>query len=268
MATLVVLAVLALMVRLLESSMAFYPTQGVQETPALAGLAFQDLRIPTADGETLHAWWLEHPQPRAQVVFFHGNGGNLSMWLDLFVGMRRRGLSVLAVDYRGYGASSGAPSEHGLYRDAEAVVSTFAERLRKGSAPVVYWGRSIGSPVAAHAAAQRRPDGLVLDTPMPDARSVLKSAPVMWILSFFSSYRFPTASLVERLDVPLLIVHGDGDTLVPHAAGRRVFEAARTQRKTFVTIPGAGHNDLDAVNPALYWQAIDAFVASLRPEQP
>src|SRR5688572_5839800 len=68
MATLVVLAVLALMVRLLESSMAFYPTRGVQETPALANLPFEDLRIPTGDGETLHAWWLEHPQPRAQVV--------------------------------------------------------------------------------------------------------------------------------------------------------------------------------------------------------
>lgn len=267
-ATLVVLAVLTLMVRLLESRMAFYPTPGVQETPAAAGLPFVDLRIPTADGETLHAWWLEHPQPRAQVVFFHGNGGNLSLWLDLFVSMRRRGLSVLAVDYRGYGASSGAPSERGLYRDADAVVSTFGARLRKGGTPVLYWGRSIGSPVAAHAAERSRPDGLVLDTPMPDARSLLKSAPLMWLLSFLSSYRFPTASLVQRLDVPLLVVHGDADGLVPHAAGRRVFDAARTARKTFVTIPGAGHNDLDAVNPALYWSAVDTFVASLRPGQP
>ena len=67
-------------------------------------LSYVDLRIQTQDGETLHGWWLEHPEPRAQVVFWHGNGGNLSLWMDVIVELRRRGFSVLAVDYRGYGA--------------------------------------------------------------------------------------------------------------------------------------------------------------------
>ena len=79
------LLVLKLAVLWLEPKIAFYPTTGVQTTPAAVSLPFEDLRIPTRDGETLHGWWLEHPQPRAQVVFWHGNGGNLSLWMDVVV---------------------------------------------------------------------------------------------------------------------------------------------------------------------------------------
>ena len=263
-AVVAVLVGLKLLVWWLEPRIAFYPIPGVQETPASVGLTYADERIPTEDGETLHGWWLEAPVPRAQVVFFHGNGGNLSLWLDVIAELRRRDFSVLAVDYRGYGASTGRPSERGLYRDGAASIRAFAERFRKGGSPTIYWGRSIGSAVAAEAAIRLRPDGLVLESPMPDVRSVLRSNPVMWLLSFFSSYRFPTLRFVSRTDVPLLVVHGDADSIVPYEAGKRVFEAAATSRKTFATVSGADHNDLHVVRPQLYWQAIDTFVAGLR----
>jgi len=256
---------LKLLVWWLEPRVAFYPIRGVQETPAAFRLAFADVSIPTGDGETLHGWWLDDPAARAQVVFFHGNGGNLSLWLDAIAGLRQRGFSVLAIDYRGYGASSGSPSEAGLYRDADAAIRVFAERMRRTGVPVIYWGRSIGSPVAAHAATKVAPDALVLESPMPDIRSLLKTNPVMWLLSFFSSYRFSTSRFVADVTVPLLIVHGDADSIVPYAAGRRVFEAARSTQKVFATIPGADHNDLHVANAPLYWQAIDAFVGSVRP---
>jgi fermentation-respiration switch protein FrsA (DUF1100 family) len=92
------------------------------------------------------------------------------------------------------------------------------------------------------------------------------------VLTLFSSYRFPTARFVEqyieRHNRPLLVIHGDADTIIPYAAGKRVFDKARTVRKTLVTIPGADHNDLDAVNPDVYWRAIHAFVAGLGPPVP
>lgn len=254
---------LKLLVSWLEPRMAFYPIRGVQATPAEAGLAYDDLRFPTADGETLHGWWLGHDKPRAQVIFFHGNGGNLSLWLDVIAGLRRRGLAVFAVDYRGYGASSGSPSEKGLYRDAEAALKMFAGRLRQPGVPVLYWGRSIGSPVAAYAATRAAPDALVLESPMPDVRSLLRTNPVMWLLSFLSSYRFPTGRYVRHLDVPLLVIHGEADSIVPYAAGRRVFDAAGTRAKTFATIPAADHNDLHVVHPDLYWRAVDTFLAGV-----
>ena len=262
--TVVLIVSLKLLILWLEPRMAFFPLRGVQQTPENVGLPYTDVSIRTTDGETLHGWWLEHPEPRAQVIFWHGNGGNLSLWLEVIAGIRRRGFSVLAVDYRGYGASTGRPSERGIYRDAEATAGEFARRFRRGSAPVIYWGRSIGCPVAASSISTARPDALVLESPMPHVRAVLRTNPIMWALSFLSSYRFPTSRFLQGYDGPLLVIHGEVDSIVPLSAGQQVFENARTSRKTFVSIPGADHNDLHVVNSAAYWRAIDEFVAGVR----
>jgi uncharacterized protein len=259
---LLLVAGLKLLVWWIEPRMAFYPIRGVQDTPSAAQLAFTDLRIATEDGETLHAWWLEHPRPVAQVLFFHGNGGNLSLWLDVIAALREHGCSVLAVDYRGYGASTGRPTERGLYRDAAATVRLFNARLRRDDSPVVYWGRSIGTAVAA-SVQQMQPDGLVLESPFPDIRALFSGNPLMRVLSLFSSYRFPTSRFLRHYTGSLLIIHGDADSIVPFSAGRRVFDAAHTPRKNFVVIRGADHNDLHLVNPSAYWLAIGQFMAAL-----
>lgn len=257
------LVAIKLLVWVLEPRMAFFPIRGVQETPAAFGFAFRDLRIPTADGETIHAWWLEHSQPRGQVLFFHGNGGNLSLWLDVVAELRRRNFSVLAIDYRGYGDSTGSPSERGVYADAGAAVAFFNSQLRLPGAPVIFWGRSIGTPVAASAAGGSRPDALVLESPFADVRSIFGANPVMRFFLLFSSYRFPTLRLIERYDGPLLVIHGDRDTIIPFRAGRDLFDRAPTGRKEFVVIRGADHNDLHIVDPGSYWAAIDRFVSGL-----
>jgi uncharacterized protein len=260
---LVVLVTLKVVVWLMEPRMAFFPIRGVQGTPAAFGLPFTDVNIPTPDGETLHAWWLEHPQPRAQVLFWHGNGGNLSLWLDVIAELRRRGFSVLAADYRGYGGSTGKPSERGIYVDGDAAVALFNSRLRTSGAPVIFWGRSLGTAVAASATSGTRPDALVLESPFPDLTALFRGNPVMQFFSLFSSYRFPTLRLIERYDGPLLVIHGDRDTLIPFRAGRDLFERAPTRRKEFVAIAGAEHNDLHVADPAAYWAAIDRFVSGL-----
>jgi len=256
-------ALLKLLVIWLEPRMAFFPFRGVQETPASAGVAFSDETIATADGERLHAWWIAHPEPRGQVVFWHGNGGNLSLWLDLILEFHTRRFSVLAVDYRGYGASTGRPSEQGLYRDAEAVVGEFHRRLRQPGSPVIYWGRSLGSTVAAYSASLHPPEALVLESPMPDVSAVLRTNPVLWLLGFFSSYRFPTSRFLAGYEGPLLVVHGDADSIIPFHAGKRVFEQAPTSRKTFVPLPGTDHNDPYFASSSPYWAAVEAFLATM-----
>lgn len=254
---------LLVLVRWFEPRLAFFPIRGVQETPAAFGLAFRDVRIATPDGETLHGWWLEHPEPRAQVLFWHGNGGNLSLWIDVIVELRRRGFSVLAVDYRGYGGSTGAPSERGIYVDADAAVAHFDRELKKPGIPVIYWGRSLGTPVAASIAGRTRPDALVLESPFPDLAAVFRTNVVMRFLSLFSSYRFATLRLMQAYDGPLLVIHGDRDEVIPFAAGQALFDRARNARKEFVVIPGAQHNNLHIVDSHAYWAAIDKFVAGL-----
>ncbi len=261
----VAVVVVKLVVLRVEPRLAFYPELGVQETPTEVSLAYTDVQVRTADGEALHGWWLDNPAPRAQVIFWHGNGGNLSTWLPAIAGLRRHGFSVLAVDYRGYGASTGAPSERGAYRDADATVAAFHERFVRPGIPVIYWGRSMGSAVAAYLAAERPPDALVLETPFANLRAVVADQPAWWALSFFSSYSFPTARFLQRYDGPLLVLHGDADSIVPFKVGRALFDAAHTTRKTFVTIPGADHNDLHAANPELYWGSINRWVNELFP---
>ena len=262
-----VLAALKLLVMWLEPRVAFFPLPGVQETPTSAGLPYEDLHIRTADGETLHAWWLAHEEPRAQVIFWHGNGGNLSLWLDVIVEFRRRGFSVLAVDYRGYGASTGRPTEQGIYRDADAAVREFTARLRRPGIPVVYWGRSLGSTVAAASIRIERPDAVVLESPMPDVRAVLRGSPVLWVLSFLSSYRFPTSRFLDAYDGPLLVIHGDADSIIPFAAGRRVYEEAPARPKRFVALAGTEHNDPYFATSSIYWQAVDGFLQELAPRR-
>lgn len=251
---------LPLLVRWIEPRFAFFPSPGQTTTPAHAGVAFESLTIDTTDGERLHAWLMRASKPRAMVVYFHGNGGNLSVWAPILTDIRRRGLTVLAVDYRGYGLSTGRPSERGLYRDVEAVVARAAPLADPG-APIVYWGRSLGSTMAAYAASLRAPDGVILESGFADARAVVRSSPPLLAMWVFSTYRFPTARHLQRVAAPILVMHGDHDTIVPFALGRGLFDGIRG-RKTFFTIRDTDHNDFPA-DPAAYWHAVDAFLASL-----
>jgi hypothetical protein len=253
------IAALWLLVLWLQPRMAFFPTRGVQETPASAGLPYIDLEVVTSDRITLHGWWLEHPSPRGQVIYWHGNGGNLSLWLDVFADIRRRGFSVLAVDYRGYGGSGGSPTEKGIYRDAEAAIAHYTMHLRRDRTPTIYWGRSLGSVVASYAAAKSPPDALILESAFPDARFLFAGNPLMLGLSLLSTYRFPTTKHLESYRGPLLVVHGDADTLIPFPAGQRVFERAATPQKVFLTLKGVTHNENYASHPE-YWTALDRFL--------
>ena len=246
-----------------QPRMAFFPSRGVQRTPQAAGLEHQDLRISTSDGVTLHGWWMEHPSPRAQVIYWHGNGGNLALWLDVFADIRRRGFSILAVDYRGYGASEGRPTEKGIYLDAEATIAHFNQHLRRDGVRAIYWGRSLGSVVASYGASKSPPDVLILESAFPDARSIFASNPLLLALSVFATYRFPTSHYLESYRGPLLVVHGDADTLIPFTGGQKVFDRAVSPQKRFITLIGADHNEMYARRPD-YWPAIDRFLEGSR----
>src|SRR5262245_59918919 len=107
----VLLVVLWLFVPLMEPQLAFFPARGEAETPAAFGLTYEPLTVTTHDGERLHAWSIPHPGPRAVIVYFYGNGGNLSVWAPILAGIVQQGYSLLAFDYRGYGHSTGPPTE-------------------------------------------------------------------------------------------------------------------------------------------------------------
>jgi len=258
----VTLLALTVFVRWLEPRMAFFPFQGEVETPRDFGVAFEPLTIETADGERLRAWRMPAAAPRALVVYFHGNGGNLSNWSPILSTIVKHGYSVVAVDYRGYGLSTGRPTEQGIYRDVDALVArAWPEADRQ--IPLVYWGRSLGCVMAAYAATVRKPDAVILEAGFPDARSVTRGSPVLAVLSLFSSYRFPAADFINAAKTPVLQLHGDRDSVIPFALGREL--SGRIQGpKEFVVIAGGDHNDTAPPDPQIYWSAIDRFVSTLK----
>lgn len=255
------LGVVVWLVRWLEPRLAFFPIAGETVTPRDAGIEYQPITLTTADGARLHAWHLPRADARADVVYFHGNGGNLSIWSDVFVGLWREGFDVFAVDYRGYGLSTGFPSELGLYRDVEAVLR-FVESRPRNPRPLIYWGRSLGTVMAAYAAAQRAPDGVILESGFPSMRSVLETNPVMWLLSWVSSYRLPTADWMAEVREPALVLHGDRDSVIPYRLGQRLYDALPGP-KTFVTLSGGEHNEPVPPDAMSYWGAVGQFVTSL-----
>ncbi|MEW6323432.1 MAG: alpha/beta hydrolase [Acidobacteriota bacterium] len=255
----------AWLVRQAEARLAFFPSRGEDVTPAAAGIAFEALDVATSDGERLRAWWLPRADAAASVLYLHGNGGNLSMWLPILADVWQQGYAVFAIDYRGYGASSGAPSESGLYRDVEAALGAFRTRAEGGGAPVVYWGRSLGAVMAAYAARQDAPSGVVLEAGFPHLRSVLSGSP-LWLLSFFSSYAFPAARWMRDVRAPTLVIHGDRDSVIPYRLGRRLYEELPGP-KEFFTVPGGDHNDLRPAAPEAYWRVVRDFISRLPPAQ-
>jgi fermentation-respiration switch protein FrsA (DUF1100 family) len=260
------LVVVTWFVRWIEPRLAFFPLAGQDVTPAAFGIEFTPVTVATDDGAEIRLWHLPRADARARVVYFHGNGGNLSIWTDILAGLWQEGFDVTAVDYRGYGLSTGEPSEQGLYRDVDATLRFVQTQSHTDGVPLIYWGRSLGTPLAAYAATRHPPRGVVLEAGFPSARSVLETNPVLWLLSFASTYRFATSDWMATVRQPSLVLHGDRDSVIPYRLGRRLYDSIPGP-KTFITIPGGDHNDAVPRDPKLYWNAIKAFVDALHDER-
>ena len=243
----------------LEPRMVFFPYRGEDETPARLGLRYEHLSLATSDGERLAAWQLEPERPLADIVYFHGNGGNLSLWLPVYAGIHAQGYNVLGVDYRGYGASTGSPTEDGLYADARAVLAHHAARGAHRRR-VVYWGRSLGGVVAAYAARHQAPDALILEATFPDKAAVLRRHLLLRALNVFATYQLPTARFLDDVRVPVLVMHGDADTVIPFELGQEVYERIAGP-KQFIRLPGLDHNVILGPDDEVYWRPLRAFIA-------
>lgn len=229
-----------------QSSLVFLPEidRSFRASPADIGLTFAPLKLATADGETLDGWFVPagtNREARGLVVFFHGNAGNIGHRLDYLRMFHDLGLATLILDYRGYGRSSGTPSEEGTRLDADAVWRHATQVLGFPAGRIVLFGESLGGGVAARLATENRPGALVLAstfTSVPDMGSDLY--PLLPI-RLLARIRYDTLTRLAQIDCPVLVIHSRNDDIIPFAHGRRLFEAARPP-KQFLEIEG-GHNE-------------------------
>lgn len=224
-------------------------------------LPHEDVDFKSADGTQLHGWYIEHENPRAILLYCHGNGdcvGYLGPYLKQL--RDRHQVSIFAFDYRGYGKSGGSPIESGILADGHAAQTWLAERTGKSPADIVLMGRSLGGCVAVDLAAKNGARGLILQnttTTIPDAAANLYwFLPVQWLMK----NRYDSLSKIVHYHGPVLMSHGTADTLVPYTLGQRLFTAVPTTHKRFFTIKDGGHNDPE---PPSYETALDEFLASL-----
>jgi hypothetical protein len=244
-AALVVLAYLAVAAAafFLQPQLIFFPGIGRDDptTPASYGLAFEDIRILTEDGERLHAWYVPAAQARGTALLFHGNAGSIAQrvaWLPMFQKLR---LNALLVEYRGYGRSSGSPSERGFYLDAGAALTHLSAERATPTARVVVFGESLGGAVAARLASEQPVGAVVLMSTFTSAPDLAAELYPFLPARLLTRYEFDSLASMPRIAVPVIVAHSRDDEIVPFAHGRRLYEAA-SEPKAFLDLSG-GHND-------------------------
>jgi fermentation-respiration switch protein FrsA (DUF1100 family) len=246
----------------LEESLIFHPRRFPAGDWQLADVPHEDASFVADDGTRLHGWFTSPPEPRAVVLYCHGNAGNVTScdWvLALF--RERLNCAVLVFDYRGYGKSEGEPSEVGVLQDARAARRWLARHTGVAEGDIILVGRSLGGGVAVDLAAKDGARGLVLEntfTSVPDvAEARLSPLPVRWLMDM----KLDSLRLIRDYHGPLLQTHGDADKLVPYEQARRLFATANFP-KCFVRAKDRGHNDLPTQE---YIEILDWFLAAAAP---
>jgi fermentation-respiration switch protein FrsA (DUF1100 family) len=255
-----------------QSHLVFYPGMGREVTlsPQSYGLRYETVELRTADGETLQAWWVPADNAKGVVLFFHGNAGNISHRLDYLLMFNRLRYTTLILDYRGYGKSTGSPSEEGTYRDAEAAWEYLRHARHAQPRDVIIAGESLGGAVATWLAVRVS----LIPSPSPEGRRETDSSPrppgqgsgvragpravllfstftsvndlgaqVYWFLPvrLLSRIGYDNLENLKRIHAPVLIAHSRNDDVIPYSHGRKLFEAAG-EPKAFLEMQG-GHND-------------------------
>jgi fermentation-respiration switch protein FrsA (DUF1100 family) len=249
---------LVVLMYVFQRSLMYFPER-LRTAPAEAGLSSaEEVVLDTADGEKVIAWHVPPRGDRPVVLYFHGNGGALRYRVGRFQALTADGAGLVALSYRGYGGSTGSPSEAGLIADGEAAYAFAAARYP--AERIVLWGESLGSGVAVALAAGHTVGCMVLEAPFSSAADV--GARAYWFLPvrLLMKDQFHSDQRIGRVTVPVLILHGARDPVVPIGLGEQLFALAN-EPKRFVRFADGGHEDLDAHGAQ---QAFRAFLRERR----
>lgn len=242
-----------------QDQLLYFPSEAIVATPDQYGFAYEDVHIDTEDGERLHAWWIPSSDvSRGTLLFFHGNAGNISGRLESVAQFHELGLNVLIVDYRGYGRSTGSPSEEGLYRDARASWRHLVDERGVEPRDMIIFGRSLGAAPAAWLAVQEDPGALIMESAFTSVPDVGAHHYPFLPVRQLARNEFDNEARVQEVDTPLLLIHSRDDQVIPFEHGQSLYEVAR-EPKEFLEIQG-GHNDGFLVSEERYLRTIDRFL--------
>ncbi len=249
--------------RKFERSQIYYPQRFLEATPHTLGLDYEEVAFTASDGVRLHGWWVPAGPSRATLIFCHGNAGNISHRLESIRVFNSLGLNVFIFDYRGYGQSSGKPSEAGTYLDAEAAYDYVAKNLRIPPERIVIFGRSLGGAIAVQLALDRAAAALVCEASFTSTVELGKRIYPYLPVKFLVFDRYDSISKVGEIKTPKLFIHSTEDELVPYKQGRRLYEAAAPP-KEFLEISGS-HGGGFLEDEGEYQRGLSAFLRKYLP---
>jgi uncharacterized protein len=255
----VVIAVAALALQFVAARSVYFPTQYPEGFWNLqAQLGATDVWLDLANQVRIHGWYVACPGSHLTTLFLHGNAGNITYRGERFREITAAGSSVLMIDYRGYGKSTGRPSENGLYADAQAAYDYLLRTSRPQD--IVVHGESLGTAVAVDLASRHQCGGVVLEASFTTATDV--AGTVLPMIGPLLIRSFDSRRKITRIQSPILFMHGSADQTIPIRLGRALFDAAR-EPKTFCAIPGADHNDIVESAGPEYQKHLRSFYESL-----
>lgn len=245
--------------------LAFFPTREITNTPDDLGMSYEEVYFPAADGTQLHGWFIPG-RGDDTIVWFHGNGGNISGRVyNIMLLYQQVGANVFIFDYRGYGLSEGKPSEKGVYSDGEGVLEYLRSRDDIDHDRLVLFGRSLGGCVVAELAMHHPAKAVIIESSFTsvDAMSAHTRPRLTRFIPtrLLVRSRFDSVTKMPHIHSPVMIVHGDRDVTVPIHMGRELFEAAN-EPKRFYEIKGADHDDTHRVGGEAYFAALREFIGN------
>jgi len=249
-----------------QNRMIFKARLGQTTTPGDLGLDYSQETLIAADGEHISGWFIPHADSRYCLLFFHGNRDSLSEVVDSLQQFHALGVNVFAIDYRGYGMSSGSPGEQGLYLDAEAAWTYLI--TERGFVPerIIVHGRSLGAAVGAYIASRHHPAAVILESTFTSMAEIVRRrypfVPVRWMLRS----AFPTLTRMGAITSPVLVIHSKGDEFIPFSHAQTLFEAASAPR-TLLEISGP-HYDGYRNDAKRYLKGLRDFLGAKLPSPP
>lgn len=252
----------------LQDRLLYYPNlpgRELRAAPSDMGLGYESVHISTSDGIRLHAWFVSARNEKGTLLFFHGNAGNISHRLDSLRIFNSLGLSVLIIDYRGYGQSEGRVSEEGTYLDAEAAWLYLIEKRNIDPQNIILFGRSLGGAIAANLAAKVQPRALILESVFSSVPDLAARFYPIFPVRLLTRFSYDTRQALASVSCPVLIIHSPDDEIIPYENGRILFESA-PEPKSFLQIRGDHNEGFLASGPA-YVEGLKNFIDQV-PAQP
>jgi len=241
------------------NSLAFYPDTDYNVKSENLPSYIEPFMLSTSDGIKLESLYFHHIKRSPKIViYFHGNAGNLYSRIGEASVIYNMGYDIIISGYRGYGRSTGEPSENGIYIDGRTVLDYVTTALNYKPGMIYIYGRSIGTTVAVEISQNIPFGGVILITPFTSARDLIKEK-YPDIFAGIGGNHFQSINKIVNLKSAVLVIHGTDDEIIPYDLGVKLYEAY-PGTKRFISITGGSHNDLEFINPVLYWGSVKSFI--------